>query len=515
MRGKLPPWLLTVLATAAGTAFAQEDPLRAVVMPRDGGDVFDRAYSVVRPLDEAFLREWRALRDRALADGVKTLVLELTATDGDWITARQIVDDLADLRARGIATAAYVPEIAAGPAALVALEADRIILSSEGRVGGADPGAIAGAGASGKDVRTLRSEAALRATAAARRNGYPELFVSAMIDPDLEVVAVRRKGAPISYVAADRLREPAAGEERSIVVRKGETLVMSRSEAEAYGFPIRGAETRDDLRAALDLAPRPLADAEILAVAEKESAPATWFSFDWSLLLLLAGILFLILELKTPGLGVMGVLGVVALSAYFLVNAGGGPGSLFSIGFLFVGFLLLLVEILILPGFGVAGVLGIVLIVFSIYAATIDLPGATLREQLIPDGEADHRRVKIWLIQFMTVLAAGSGGALFLAPRLHRFPILNRAFLSPAILSASSSSTGKTGSVATAEGPLALAAGARGVAETDLRPSGVARLSERRVDVVADGEFVPRGSRVVVTAVDGLRVLVRRADDAT
>ena len=51
--------------------------------------------------------------------------------------------------------------------------------------------------------------------------------------------------------------------------------------------------------------------------------------------------------------------------------------------------------------------------------------------------------------------------------------------------------------------------GATGEAITDLRPSGVARISGRRVDVVASGRFVPKGSAVSVADVDGTRVVVR------
>ena len=50
--------------------------------------------------------------------------------------------------------------------------------------------------------------------------------------------------------------------------------------------------------------------------------------------------------------------------------------------------------------------------------------------------------------------------------------------------------------------------GAEGVAETELRPSGIARLNGRRSDVVADGEFIPQGTRVRVIEVSGNRIVV-------
>jgi membrane-bound serine protease (ClpP class) len=52
--------------------------------------------------------------------------------------------------------------------------------------------------------------------------------------------------------------------------------------------------------------------------------------------------------------------------------------------------------------------------------------------------------------------------------------------------------------------------GQEGVAATLLRPSGTAVFGGRRVDVVADCEFVERGEPVVVKAVEGARVVVRK-----
>lgn len=56
--------------------------------------------------------------------------------------------------------------------------------------------------------------------------------------------------------------------------------------------------------------------------------------------------------------------------------------------------------------------------------------------------------------------------------------------------------------------------GAEGPAETPLRPAGMARLRDRRVDVVTRGEHVERGARVRVVEVRGSRVVVVEAPAA-
>jgi len=53
--------------------------------------------------------------------------------------------------------------------------------------------------------------------------------------------------------------------------------------------------------------------------------------------------------------------------------------------------------------------------------------------------------------------------------------------------------------------------GQPGVTHTALRPAGVAIIGGHRVDVVTEGAMIERGETVRVVAVEGLRVVVRKA----
>ena len=53
--------------------------------------------------------------------------------------------------------------------------------------------------------------------------------------------------------------------------------------------------------------------------------------------------------------------------------------------------------------------------------------------------------------------------------------------------------------------------GKAGTVEAPLRPAGIARIDDRRVDVVSRGEMIERGESVVVVEVSGNRVIVARA----
>ena len=54
--------------------------------------------------------------------------------------------------------------------------------------------------------------------------------------------------------------------------------------------------------------------------------------------------------------------------------------------------------------------------------------------------------------------------------------------------------------------------GKTGIAVTELRPSGAVQVGDRRLDVLSDGGFVSKDTRVVVVAVDSNRIVVRASD---
>ncbi len=49
-----------------------------------------------------------------------------------------------------------------------------------------------------------------------------------------------------------------------------------------------------------------------------------------------------------------------------------------------------------------------------------------------------------------------------------------------------------------------------GTAITDLRPAGTAMIENKRVDVVSRGEYIEKGAAVVVLAIEGNRVVVKK-----
>lgn len=55
--------------------------------------------------------------------------------------------------------------------------------------------------------------------------------------------------------------------------------------------------------------------------------------------------------------------------------------------------------------------------------------------------------------------------------------------------------------------------GLQGRAITDLRPSGVALINDQRVDVVTRGEYLEKGTDVIVTAVSGNQIVIKKKEN--
>ncbi len=54
----------------------------------------------------------------------------------------------------------------------------------------------------------------------------------------------------------------------------------------------------------------------------------------------------------------------------------------------------------------------------------------------------------------------------------------------------------------------------QGTAVTDLRPAGKAVINGKRVDVVTRGEYFEKGATIIVIAVTGNQIIVRKKDDS-
>ena len=198
-------------------------------------------------------------------------------------------------------------------------------------------------------------------------------------------------------------------------------------------------------------------------------------------LLLAVMFLSIMVEIKTGGLGVGVLLGIVAAAVFWGSQYTRGLVEFYHIAVFLVGVLMIIVEIL-LPTVGLLAGLGVAAMLYSIVLALGGDIGA--------------------LAALGISLVLSVAAFMLIVSRLPSSRLWNKMVLH-------TSSRGEQGYVS-AEQHMELV-GRTGEVLTELRPSGTARIDGRPVDVISEGAFIQKGTLVVVLSVNGSRVVVREA----
>lgn len=215
------------------------------------------------------------------------------------------------------------------------------------------------------------------------------------------------------------------------------------------------------------------------------------------ILLVAAGIIFLVLEFKAPGHIVSGVIAILCFGGFFLIHFLVGSGALIVVGLVLflIGLALLGIE-LFFTGDGIAGVCGILLILGGLVFAGMEGWPDTVDEW--------SNMLKIMLRHVLT-MACAVLIALQLAKYLPDVPYLNRLLLVPPADKPEEESPSPSEQEAEA------LLGQTGIAISMLKPSGTAQFGDRRVDVSTEWDFIEPGTPVQVVSVEGTRIVVKRA----
>ena len=394
----------------------------------------------------------RVLR-AAEKEGAAAVVLEVN-TFGGRVDAAVAIRDLL-LRSQ-VQTIAFVNKRAISAGALITLAAAKVVVASGATIGAATPVQMgAGGEASPTSEKTLsyvRKE--FRATADAR--GRPGLVAEAMVDEDVEITGLVAKGKLLTLTSAEALEQKIADHQADDVA----------SLLTAVG--LGGATTRPAQENWAELAIRFLTHPIV------------------SSLLITLAILGLVVELRTPGFGVAGFVGLACLAAFFL-----GHSLVHLVGWeevllVGVGLALLALEVFVIPGFGIAGVLGILAVLGGLTLSLFG-SGATLPT----------------IIYAVSRVSIAGGLAVVLSFVLVRF-LPNLPGGRKLVLGTALPAGGSLG-----HEDHASLLGVVGTALTSLRPAGIADLAGRRVDVVSDGEYIDAGHPVEVIEEAGSRIVVR------
>jgi membrane-bound serine protease (ClpP class) len=386
--------------------------------------------------------------------GAAAVILDIETPGGRVDAAERIADAVSD---SPVPVYAYVNRRAISAGAMISLAAREIFMRPGATLGASTPVDGTGQKAPEKIVSVMRSS--MRSLAEAR--GLDPAIAEAMVDEEIEIAGV---------------------------VEAGKLLTLTYTDAEALGYAMVVADW-DALMAELGLEGREVveqtvnwAERTVRFLSHPVVAP----------FLLSLGFLGLLVEIRTPGVGVAGAVGALSLALFFgshiIIGLAGAEGVLlFGVGVILVG-----IEAVVLPGFGIFGIGGGIAMLAGVYLSLLGgVPVAV-----------DYARASSVVAATLAMMFAFSWILVRQMPKNRRLTRLG-IFLG----TSTGRDTGYTSAVRREE-----LTGKVGKAITDLRPAGTGIFGDERIDVVTDSEWIEAGSPIRIISSEGYRHVVRRAE---
>lgn len=437
--------LLSMSGTATIPAASAQSPDPAIDLTR--GPVM--VIPIKDDIDTGLSFFMQRMLRRAERDKFAAVILEINS-NGGLVTAAQEMKDA--LKNSPVLTIAYVKGRALSAAALIAITCHKIVMEPGSEMGAATPIKLLGGSvqaAEAKFVSAFKGEF----ESAAEFRKRPKALAGAMVDKDHETIPG--------------------------LVKRGEILTLTTETAAQHGYCDHIVSSYESAFRHLKIEPQPLERVE----PTSGELIARWLTNpNVSVILFTIGFWALILEFLVFGWGLLGWFGLCCLALFFGGHLFAYLAGLEAILLFGIGALLLMLELLVIPGFGLTGVLGIA----SLCASIVIVFGGF--------QTAAYALTKIFALSTVMTVALYN-----LAPRLKLF---DRFILKEQLT--------------TAEGFIAVdltqydhLLHLEGIALSQLRPSGIVRVGSDRYEVVSDGEFIERNTRVQVIAVEGQKIVVR------
>lgn len=472
--------LLGVNLSRAETAVSAADPNpppRVFVLPVTG------------PIDKSMLYVFRRAFQEAASIKPNAVIMELNTPGGALTETREIIDWIRSLQRQGCPVYAYVNPDALSAGAMISLATKSIFMSGGAIIGSAMPIAVSPTGGV-QELSDALNEKMLSAARAmvvglCQENGHREEIAVAMVD----------------------INHPDVVIDGEIICPKGQILNLTARDATRVsqddGRPLLAKGMTDELAGVLAMIGMSDAQVQYFNQTQVERL-ARWITAIGPLLFSLAVLAFVI-EYHTPGFGVFGFSGIALLALYLFGHYVAGLAGMEELALILLGLILLAVEIFFIPGFGVTGVTGIALLIIGGGLAIIphipDVPPLSGLEPVTWDSFLPGV-FRQFLISLVII-----GGGIFI---LHKYLPRTRLYRSFVLANDMSASEGFVSVDVEAQQALL---GQDGVAYTLLRPAGTAVIDGRRVDVISNGDFIAKGSRVRVIACQGTAVVVEKIDE--
>jgi len=441
----------------------------------------------------AFIK--RALK-QANEEQAAAIVLKINTFGGRVDAADEIVNNVQEL-ATG-PTFAYITHSAWSAGALIAMSCESIVMNEGSSIGSAEP-RMMGLG-QGQQATDEKIVSALRAKfkATAQANNHSANLAEAMVDKEVELIQVLFKNDLLILTPAE-LKDKKEKENKKFfknqktICAKDKLLNLTADEAKSFSLSSETVKSEEEFFSYL----KNQLDAKSITFLKKITPKPTWSENIVrflthpivSSLLLSLGFLGILFELKMPGWGISGTLGVLFLILFFWGHYLVGLANWLDIAIFVIGTILLLIELLVVPGVGIIGITGFAFIISGLILTLLKHPFT------LPSFEINSAILTIsWAFIITFVLAIL--GFKFL-PRTNLFKRV--------ILQASEK---RNMGFQTKSLPESICVGKIGKSKTILRPSGRAIFDEQILDVTTLGEFIPKGETVIIAKIEGNKVFV-------
>ena len=419
------------LVTVSGNIFSE-----SIVIPVEGMIDLGLPLTVKRGIEEA---------ENKKADYIVFLI----NTFGGRVDAATEIKDA--IIGTEIKTAAFVNSRAISAGALITLSCDQVFMTKGSTIGAVTPVNQQGQKLTEKQVSYMRAE--MRSTCEAK--GRDPLVGEAMVDESIVI--------------------PDISEE-------GKLLTLTAEEALELGFADKIIEDEDKLFEYLEIK-----NSTDVTVSLKETVVRLLTNPAVASILLTLGMVGIFFELRSPGFGFPGIIGILAFTAFIMSHYILRMANWIEISAIILGLILLVLEVFVIPGFGFAGISGIILVFGGLYFSMIsDIPymsdyaaaGAALSTIILMS-------VIFLVLSYKTVIKTKT----FRRLTLQDDP-----------------STDMNLKVETDTSLV----GMKGTAVTVLRPSGKVDIGGMIYQAVSNGSYIEKNTIVIVQKIESNNIVVAR-----
>jgi len=437
--------------------------------------------------------------EQAKEKNVDAVVFDINTYGGRVDAADEMVTIIADISP--IPTFAYVRHAAWSAGALLALACKDISMQTGASIGSAEP-RIMGV-ANNPQTTDEKIVSALRAgfKATAEANNHSPNLAQAMVDINIELIQVEFDNQLLILTRSElnelKVKNPKKQIiNEKIICKEKELLNLTANEALDLNLSNKTLSSQEDflnyLKTKLDKNANNI-ELEIFTSNPTWSENIVRFLTHpiISPLLLSLGFLGILFELKMPGWGISGTLGVIFIILFFWGHYLVGLADFSDLGIFALGLILLVIEVLYIPGFGFIGFTGILFIFTGLILMLVKHP---FTFPSLEFTNAFYTVARAFIITFLLGLLGIKylpHSSIFKRIQLHARETNELGFQTKSL-------------------PEKITIGTIGISKSILRPSGRALFDQDIIDVTTQGEFISKEKPIVVVKIQGNKVFVQQ-----